>query len=196
MIALSPKTVPSLFGLTLAIALHVGVIILLLSDHIKVAYLPVAHLITTRIIYEPNPFSQPLKLHENQLAINVRIEPPQIPGLEIIEPPPTINTPLVKIGARFEPGFDTRIPIEEIRFSHQAIGDRTVGLAIQIYEDGGVGEVQIEHTSGLTEIDEFMARYAKLHWHFIPATQDGEATASWKSIDIVFAAKTISVVQR
>ena len=197
MIAISQKTVPSVFGLLLALALHAGVIALLLSDKISVAFVPVTRLITTRIIYEPNLSPQPLRLREKPLLTSPQIEPPDIPGIQVAPLVQIIDTPLVKIGARFEPGFDPEIPIKEVPTARLQLNtERIVGLSIQIYEDGGVGEVLVEHGSDSAELNRFIARYAKQHWRFMAATQDGTPVASWKSIDVVFSSRVVTVIPR
>lgn len=197
MIPLNPKTTPSLFGIVLALALHASVISVLLSDRIRVAFVPVTRLITTQIIYESNLSRQPLKLLEKPLLISPQIEAPEIPGIQVAQPIQIVDMPLVKIGARFEPGFDPEIPIKEASAARlQSSTESIVRLSIQIYEDGGIGEVIVERDNDLSELDRFIVRYIKQHWRFTAATHDGVPVASWKSIDVLISPKTVSLIQK
>ena len=197
MVLPSFKIFPSLLALVLALVLHACAIAVLLSDKISIAFAPTQPPVKARIVYEPNHSSQPLKLTVSALIINPQVQSPELPGIEVMQPVQLIDTPLVKIGARLESEFSAEIPIKEISAPIARLSEKkAVRLNVQIYEDGSVGETIIERSSGMIELDKFVAHYAKRRWHFVPATQDGTPVASWKSIDVVFSPDSITVVQR
>ncbi|HEY6645067.1 energy transducer TonB [Povalibacter sp.] len=61
----------------------------------------------------------------------------------------------------------------------------TVVLSVQVLENGRVGEVRIERSSGQPKLDESALREAR-KWRLIPGTRDGVPVVLWKQIPITF----------
>ena len=89
------------------------------------------------------------------------------------------------------PAIDPRLPLSEpdyppneIRLNHAG----TVMLSIYVLENGSVGDVRIEQSSGFPKLDIAAAREAK-RWKLKPGSQDGRPAAMWKTIPITFQLK-------
>lgn len=99
---------------------------------------------------------------------------------------PTAPAPVVEL-----PVIDPRVPLSEpiyppaeIRLGHSG----TVMLGVYVLENGRVGEVRIEHSSGFPGLDMTAQREAR-RWRLKPGTQDGRPVAMWKTIPITFQLK-------
>jgi protein TonB len=86
------------------------------------------------------------------------------------------------------PAIDPRLPLTEpeypapeIRLNHTG----TVLLGVLVLENGRVGEVRIEQSSGFQRLD-LAAQRAARRWRLLPGTQDGRAVAMWKTVPITF----------
>lgn len=90
---------------------------------------------------------------------------------ELVEP--TVNT---RIGLS-QPVY----PSSEIRMGHEG----TVVLAIEVLENGRIGAVKIEQSSGYERLDESAVREAR-RWRMSPGTKDGVPTRMWKRVPITF----------
>jgi len=97
-----------------------------------------------------------------------------------------IEEPVVEM-----PSIDSRTPLSEpeypapeIRLNHAG----TVMLSIYVLENGRVGDVRIEQSSGFPRLDTAAAREAK-RWRLKPGSQDGRPMAMWKTIPITFQLK-------
>jgi protein TonB len=86
------------------------------------------------------------------------------------------------------PQIDPRRGLSEPLYPASAIrgGDEgTVILLVQVLENGRVGEVRLERSSGHVKLDESAMREAK-RWKLIPGTRDGVPVVLWKQIPITF----------
>jgi protein TonB len=90
-----------------------------------------------------------------------------------------------------QPLIDPRLPLSEptyppteIRLGHTG----TVMLGVYVLENGRVGEVRIEQSSGFARLDS-AAQHEARRWRFKPGTRDGQAVAMWKTIPITFQLK-------
>lgn len=90
-----------------------------------------------------------------------------------------------------DPAIDPRLPLSEpdypateIRLGHAG----TVMLSVYVLENGRVGEVRIDQSSGFARLDLAAQREAR-RWRLKPGTQDGRPTPMWKTIPITFQLK-------
>jgi protein TonB len=72
-------------------------------------------------------------------------------------------------------------PASEKRAEHTG----TVMLSIMVLENGRVGEVKVQTSSGFPRLDEAALAEAK-RWRFVPGTEDGKPAAMLVSVPIVF----------
>lgn len=136
-----------------------------------------------RTMYVP-PVIHPTVLTEQsdtapQMVTTVAREQPPI-GMpsEPVRPAP------VEVG----PQIDPRRGLTEPLYPASAIrgGDEgTVILLVQVLENGRVGEVRLERSSGHAKLDESAMREAR-RWKLIPGTRDGVPVVLWKQIPITF----------
>jgi len=109
-------------------------------------------------------------------------EPTQFPGgTETPVRQPVVAMPAIDPGMPLgEPDY----PANEIRMNHAG----TVMLSIYVLENGRVGDVRVEQSSGFPRLDDAAARAAK-RWRLKPGSQDGRPMAMWKTIPITFQLK-------
>jgi protein TonB len=115
-----------------------------------------------------------------------------IKGVEVFDPPPPASVgPATHTPVIAQPGIDPRLglsepvyPSQEIRLGHTG----TVVLAVQVLENGRVGEVRIEQSSGFPRLDDAAVRQAT-RWRLKPGTRDGVPVVMWKQIPITFRLK-------
>ncbi len=86
------------------------------------------------------------------------------------------------------PSIDPRIglseppyPASEIRAGHAG----TVLLSIYVLENGRVGDVKLDQSSGYAKLDDAALREAR-RWRLQPGMRDGVPVAMWKQIPITF----------
>lgn len=101
-----------------------------------------------------------------------------------------VDTPVIE-----QPRIDSRVPLSEpdypaseIRGGHAG----TVLLSVYVLENGRIGDVRIEQSSGFPKLDASAAREAK-RWRMKPGTQDGRPMAMWKTIPITFRLNNLSM---
>lgn len=106
-------------------------------------------------------------------------------------PPPVIDRSVAREPVIAMPAIDPRqglsepvYPSQEIRLGHTG----TVTLAVQVLENGRIGEVRIEQSSGFPRLDEAAVREAS-RWKLKPGTRDGVPVVMWKQIPITFRLK-------
>jgi protein TonB len=127
------------------------------------------------------PQPRPVDLDQHDDAV--------ITAHETVEPPaaghtePAAHQPLI-----VQPSVDPRIglsepayPPQELRLGHAG----TVILAVQILENGRVGSVRVEQSSGFPRLDDAAVRQAA-RWQLSPGTRDGVPIVMWKRIPITF----------
>jgi protein TonB len=73
---------------------------------------------------------------------------------------------------------------QEVRLGHAG----TVLLSVLVLENGRVGEVRIDQSSGYERLDESAAHTAK-RWQFKPGMKDGVPVQMWKRVPITFQLK-------
>ena len=64
----------------------------------------------------------------------------------------------------------------------------TVILSVLVLENGRIGDVRIEQSSGHARLDESAVREAR-RWKLKPGTRDGVPVSMWKQIPITFRLK-------
>jgi protein TonB len=102
---------------------------------------------------------------------------------EIASREPTPPVPVV-----VEPEIDPRLGLSEPLYPSSAIRENvegTVILWVQVLENGRVGEVRIEQSSGDKRLDESAQRQAK-RWRLVAGTRDGVPVVLWKQIPVTF----------
>ena len=90
-----------------------------------------------------------------------------------------------------QPGADPRNPFSEPQYPSAEIRgghEGTVLLSIQVLENGRVGDVRVEQSSGFPALDQSAMKEAK-RWRFRPGTRDGVPVPMWKQVPIKFELK-------
>lgn len=193
----SRKTVPQqLSGLGFVILLHVLVIYIVASGLGKTAVQAIVGPIETKVIEEAKkqtdePPPPPPK---------IETPPPFVPPPDIelaAEPADTTNTAIRTVSnvkappapppppatAEVAPRNDPRRPatIPESAYPPQSKRLNEEGEAIVnllILENGTVGEVKLEKSTGFPRLDEATVAQVK-KWRFLPGTKDGKPAAMW-----------------
>jgi protein TonB len=87
-----------------------------------------------------------------------------------------------------QPDFDPRVgfseptyPASEIRAGHTG----TVLISIYVLENGRVGDVRLDQSSGYKRLDESAVREAR-RWRLKPGMRDGVPVAMWKQLPVTF----------
>lgn len=108
-------------------------------------------------------------------------EPTVLPSKPTPEPRPMVTLPQIdQRHGLSEPLY----PPQEIRLSHTG----TVLLSVYVLENGRVGEVRLDQSSGYERLDESALREAR-KWRFEPGMRDGSPVAMWKQVPIRFRLK-------
>ncbi|MGH8175167.1 MAG: TonB family protein [Steroidobacter sp.] len=120
---------------------------------------------------------------ENETAVEqiTDIPPPPVERRARPEPAPVIA----------EPQIDPRTGLSEPAYPAPSIRGNETGtvlLSVRVLENGRVGEVRIEQSSGHARLDEAAVREAR-RWRLRPGTSDGVPVAMWKQIPITFRLK-------
>jgi len=122
----------------------------------------------------------------------IGVETRKIP--EFISPKlPTVRPPFVESQETFQAntsspqgGTNVTTPAEPISTEHtfpslpddlKSSGRRVVVLTIWITEGGSVDEATIAKSSGSAELDELAINWARSHWRYRPALQNGQPVA-------------------
>lgn len=90
-----------------------------------------------------------------------------------------------------EPEIDHRIGLTQPLYPAQSIrtGETgTVILSVLILENGRVGDVRVDRSSGYPRLDDSAAREAR-RWKLKPGTRDGVPAPMWKQIPVTFRLK-------
>lgn len=125
---------------------------------------------------EPTPFE--VEPEENVIRSEEPVAPPQPAFRETPAREPAITQPA--IDSRFglsEPPY----PASERRDGHAG----TVTLAIEVLENGRIGQVRVESSSGYEKLDDAAVRQAK-RWRLKPGMRDGVPVVMWKRIPVHF----------
>lgn len=185
------------------VALHAGFFWLLSSGGMAVIYTPrpEGQLVTVDTPVPPPPptpildFENPpltrsdITLPPQPRALETEPDPEVVRG-EVIPPIPPVTTtePAARESLVTQPLVDSRFglseppyPASERRDGHQG----TVMLAIEVLENGRIGQVRIESSSGYERLDEAAVRQAK-RWRLKPGMRDGVPVIMWKRIPVHF----------
>lgn len=185
------------------IALHAGFFWLLSSGGIAVIYTPPrSGQLVPVDAPKPPPPRRTVDIDDQTLiqdsVINVpppptdfESEPQQnVIGGEVTTTVPPITTiePTTRESVTTQPTADPRFglseppyPASERRDGHEG----TVMLAIEVLENGRIGQVRIESSSGYERLDEAAVRQAK-RWRLKPGMRDGVPVIMWKRIPVHF----------
>jgi protein TonB len=87
-----------------------------------------------------------------------------------------------------EPEIDHRIGLTQPMYPAPSIraGETgTVVLSVLVLENGRVGDVRIDRSSGYPRLDDSAVREAR-RWKLKPGARDGAPAAMWKQIPVTF----------
>jgi protein TonB len=90
-----------------------------------------------------------------------------------------------------QPQIDPKQALSEPMYPSRAIREGWVGtvvLSVFVLENGRVGDVRLDQSSGYAELDSSALREAR-RWRLMPGSRDGIPTAMWKQIPITFQLK-------
>lgn len=185
------------------VALHAGFFWLLSSGGMAVIYTPPpdGQLVTVETplqppqptpiidIANPTPIRDFITLPPQPRPYETEPEPDVIQGEETTTVSPVTTTePTARESAVTQPSVDSRFglseppyPASERRDGHQG----TVMLAIEVLENGRIGQVRIDSSSGYARLDEAAVRQAK-RWRLKPGMRDGVPVIMWKRIPVHF----------
>jgi len=203
----SRKTVPQqLSGLGFVILLHILVIYIVASGLGKTVVEKIAGPIETKVIEEAK------KQTEEPPPPPPKIEtpPPFVPPPDVdIAPEPTDTSstaiksvsnvkappapppppPAAEVAPRNDPRRPATIPESAYPPQSKRLneeGDAIVTLLIR--EDGTVGEVKLEKSTGFARLDEATVEQVK-KWRFLPGTRDGKPASMWISRKVTWKLK-------
>lgn len=186
------------------IALHAGFFWVLSSGGIAIVPTPVpsSELVT---IDAPEPKPTPRLPVTDDMLTPIKsdiILPPQPKPIDV-EPDETVITgqvtsldPVIDTTpevpdrgpAIIQPSIDPRLGISEPIYPASERRDGhwgTVMLAIEVLENGRIGQVRVESSSGYERLDDAAVRQAK-RWRLKPGTRDGVPVTMWKRLPVHF----------
>lgn len=195
-------TSPRAWFLAIIMLLHAGFVWMLSSEpgFEKIVDLPPPLITTfTPAPPKPTPQRQPIDVSVNLRSVYVPAEvpptaryesesaqeiitpvPPQTgPGTPAVEPPAPAIT---------EPQIDARIGLSEPAYPSADVRAGNIGtvvLSVLVLENGRIGEVRLDQSSGHARLDESAMREAR-HWRLKPGMRDGVPVATWKQIPVTF----------
>jgi periplasmic protein TonB len=109
-----------------------------------------------------------------------------------VDPRPIVRTgPVRRAPVEVLPEIDPRRGLSEPLYPAMLIRqgvEGTVILSVQVLENGHVGEVRIDQSSGNRRLDESAVHEAR-RWKLVPGTRDGVPVVFWKQIPITFRIK-------
>lgn len=104
------------------------------------------------------------------------------------EATPAVSEPVVRLPVEVAPDIDPRRGLSEPLYPSAVIRDGiegTVLLSVQVLENGRVGQVRLDQSSGDRRLDDSALREAR-RWRLKPGTRDGVAVVLWKQIPVTF----------
>jgi protein TonB len=161
---------------------------------------------TEVVVLPTQPKTQPPPPRVTEPVIDRSFVPPILDPVEIIDeteatPPRVVTTELPPprtepvAGSATErapvevmPEIDPRRGWSEPIYPASVIRDGiegTVIMSLQVLENGRVGEVRVEKSSGDRRLDESAVREAR-RWRFVPGTRDGVPVVFWKQVPVTF----------
>jgi protein TonB len=191
--------------LAVIVLLHFGFFLLLSSGmghRIVEAFRPPTIVVELPRQREREPDPQPIdhRIDFTPTTFPIPLQPPILPNVDTDEPPislpprdprpagegvsgESVRTPVI-----VQPEIDPRIglseppyPASEIRAGRTG----TVLLSVFVLENGRVGDVRLDQTSGSKRLDESAMKEAR-HWRLKPGMRDGMPMAMWKQVPITF----------
>jgi periplasmic protein TonB len=211
--AITVNTFPSLNAFTSARGWFLALIVLLhfaffwaLSNGLSIG--AIVNLPQTTVIDflpTPQPPERPLKQIDTPPIKDVYVPqtPAPAPRFDEEEAPPFQHITDIPPPAREErggaspapieigPEIDARIGLTPPLYPPSAIRGNQTGtvlLSVLVLENGRVGEVRIDQSSGHPSLDESAAREAR-RWKLKPGMRDGVPVAMWKQIPVTFRLK-------
>lgn len=197
-------TSPRGWILAAIVLLHVGFFLALSSgmslDIVKV-FRTSTTLVTPPVVIDIEP-PQPVKSTEIEidrprLFVPEPLLPPSqedaptapVESITSIPPAPTpIQHPGTAEPVTTMPEIDPRLglseplyPASEIRAEHTG----TVLLSVYVLENGRIGDVRLDRSSGYSKLDDSALREAR-RWRLKPGMRDGVPVAMWKQIPVTF----------
>lgn len=128
------------------------------------------------------PDLAPVEEKENVIQVERRDTPVEVPTSSGRATPAPVLT---------QPQIDPRRGLSEPLYPAQAIRQGhagTVLLSVYVLENGRVGDVRIEQSSGYQALDDSAQREAH-KWRFKPGMRDGTPVAMWRQVPITFQLK-------
>lgn len=142
---------------------------------------PVTQPVISRVYTPAVPLPQSVET-PNDTAPRVVSQDPQ-PMVPPVTRQPERPVP-VEVSPQIDPRRGLTEPVYPPALIRQGI-EGTVILSVQVLENGRVGEVRVERSSGEPRLDESAMREAK-RWRLIPGTRDGVPVVLWKQVPITF----------
>jgi protein TonB len=140
----------------------------------------IEHIDVQRQVFVPKPDLPDLTILIDEGTLLVPESQPAQPAPLQREFPrdPVVTAPQIDArGGLSEPTY----PASEIRMGHEG----TVLLSVFVLENGRVGDVRVDQSSGYAKLDAAAMREAR-SWRLKPGLRDGVPVAMWKQIPITF----------
>lgn len=192
---------------TLAIGLHVGVLMMLLAPVRQDR--PASGIEEPDMIVVPTIKPKPIDPPPKPKPIETKLPPPLAPPQHVQAQDPPIEPVDQTVGAMdfaslpddtSASSFDTgpvgpsfvqlaTVAAPAPVYPRPAIARRMTGtviLRIQVDAAGRPMQVSIEESSGHAILDQAALKVVKSRWRFVPATQDGVAVEAWARVPIEF----------
>lgn len=139
--------------------------------------------VNIRSLYVP-PVVPPTATYESEIApeIITSVLPQTDSGTNAVDPRAPVIT---------EPQIDSRVGLSEPAYPSadtRAGNIGTVVLSVLVLENGRIGEVRLDQSSGHARLDESAMREAR-RWRLKPGMRDGVPVAMWKQIPVTFRLK-------
>lgn len=200
-VAESPFSVPRLTVIAGIVLLHIMVYWALENGLAQAAMQIITGPLETKIIEEPVPEPD----EPPPPPPKIEVPPPFVPPPDFaIDMPVEATTAISQTTSIMPPPSPPpRAPAPAVRtpprLSSKALSqpeypptarrlnqEGTVTLLIYVLEDGRVGEVKVEKSSGFPKLDEAAAAHARRAWRFIPGTEGSKPVATWGRFAVTF----------
>jgi TonB family protein len=141
-----------------------------------------ATLVTLCACTSTSPPSQQAAVSESPSSTKIILttsEPPE-------RPPPPVPVPVRRVTP---PRSSAATPLQQPPYSDESRrnGERgIVGVRVYVLENGRVGDVRIQVSTGYASLDAETVRTAKSQWRLAPGTINGRPTAMWAIFAITF----------
>ena len=137
---------------------------------------------------QPKPKPKPV-VKETPRPVAKPVEPPPTPPRPVAPPAPPAPPALKPITPASASAGYLRNPAPEYPSLALRRGwEGTVLLRVHVLASGKPSEIQVQHSSGRTQLDE-AARNAVKRWSFAPARQGNDPIDGWVSVPIDFKLK-------